>query len=54
MFSTVFKRENVILAMSNMSSANAFNLVMSKILLFGKGLNYQRRKESDNILGNLD
>ena len=28
----------MILAMFNLSSANAFNLVMSKILLFGKEL----------------
>ena len=31
------KREIDILAMFNMSSANAFNLVMSKILLLRKG-----------------
>ena len=37
-FSTLSKRENVILATFKLSSANAFNLVMSKILFFGKGL----------------
>ena len=37
-FSTLSKREIVIIATSNFSSANAFNLVTSKILLFGKEL----------------
>ena len=32
------QREIVILEMFNLSSANAFNLVMSKNLSFGKGL----------------
>ena len=32
------KKKIVILAMFKMSSANAFNLVMSKLLSFGKGL----------------
>ena len=35
-FSTLSKREIVILATFNFSSANAFNLVTSKILVFGK------------------
>ena len=38
MFSTLLKKEIVILAMLNLSSANAFNLVTSEILSFGKGL----------------
>ena len=38
MFSTLSKREIVILAPFEMSSANAFNLVRSKNLLFGKEL----------------
>ena len=38
-FSTLLKREIIILAMFKFSSADAFNLVMSKILLFGKDLN---------------
>ena len=38
-FSTLSKREIiVILAMLNMLSANAFNLIMSKILLFDTGV----------------
>ena len=39
MFSTLSKREIVILATFNLSSTNAFNLDWSKILSFGKGLN---------------
>ena len=39
MFSTLSKREIVILATFNWSSANAFNLVTSEYLLFGKELN---------------
>ena len=39
-FSTLSKREIVILVTFNLSSADAFNLVMSKILLFGKGLSH--------------
>ena len=35
---TLSKREILILATFNLSSANAFNLVTSKILSFGKGL----------------
>ena len=38
-FYSVKKGEIVILATFNLSSANAFNLVMSKIVSFGKGLN---------------
>ena len=38
MFSTPSKREIVIFAMYNLSSANAFSLVMSKFYLFGKEL----------------
>ena len=38
MFSTLSQREIVILEMFNLSSANAFNLVMSKNLSFGNGL----------------
>ena len=37
-FATLSKRETIILAMFNLLSANAFNSVLSKILLFGKGL----------------
>ena len=37
-FSTQLKRSIIILATLNLSSANAFNLVMSKIVSFGKGL----------------
>ena len=44
-FSTLSYREIAILATFNLSSANAFNLVMSKILLFGKEL----RKNSNRI-----
>ena len=39
MFSTLSKREIIILATFNFSSANAFNLVTFKILSFGKELN---------------
>ena len=38
MFSTLSKEEIIILVTFNLSSANAFNLVLSKILSFGKGL----------------
>ena len=38
MFLALSKRELVIVAMFNLSSANAFNLVMSKIMSFGEGL----------------
>ena len=37
-FLTLSKKEIIILATFNFSSANAFNLVTSKILLFGKEL----------------
>ena len=37
-FSSLWKREIIILAMFNLSSANAFNLITSKILLFSKEL----------------
>ena len=36
-FLLLSQREIVILAMYNLSSANAFNLVMSRNLSFGKG-----------------
>ena len=36
-FSTLSKGEIIILATFNLSSANAFSLVSSKSLLFGKG-----------------
>ena len=36
-FSTLSKREIVILAKFNLSSANAFNLALSKLLSFGNG-----------------
>ena len=39
-FPTMSKREIIILATFNLSSANAFNLVMSKNLLFGKELTH--------------
>ena len=38
-FSTLSKRKHITLATFNLSSTNAFNLVMSKILSSGKGLN---------------
>ena len=38
MFSTLSKGEIVILATFNFSSRNAFNLVTSKIVSFGRGL----------------
>ena len=38
MFSTLSKREIIILSTFHLSSANALNLVQSKILLFGKVL----------------
>ena len=38
LFSIVSKSKIVILTMFNLLSANALNLVMSKILSFGKGL----------------
>ena len=38
MFSTLLKRESVILSMLYLLSANALNLVMSEILSFGKEL----------------
>ena len=37
-FSTLSRREIIILTTFNLLSANAFNVVMSKILLFGKEL----------------
>ena len=40
-FSTQSKREILILATLNLLSASAFNLVTSKILLFGKELKEQ-------------
>ena len=40
------RREIIILTAFNFSSANAFNLVMSKILSFGKGLNPHFRTPS--------
>ena len=36
MFSSLSKRKIIILAIFSLSSANAFNLITSKILLFGK------------------
>ena len=42
MFSTPSKREIVILAMYNLSSANGFKLVKFKILLFGNRLSKHR------------
>ena len=42
-FSTLSKREITILTMFNLSSANAFNLVTSKFLLFGKGFKKDRK-----------
>ena len=38
MFSTLSRRENIILATFNLSSADAFSLVKSRILLFGEQL----------------
>ena len=40
MFSTQSKTKIIILANSNLLSANAFNLVTSEILSFGKGLTH--------------
>ena len=42
MFSTQSKTEIIILATFYLSSANALNLVMSKLLSFGKDLTYTR------------
>ena len=49
-FPTLSQSEIVILAMFNLSSANAFNLVMSKNLFFGKGLKSCRFKISIKIV----
>ena len=38
MFSTLLKREIIILSTLNLSSVNAFNLAKPQILLFGKEL----------------
>ena len=43
-FSNLLQREIVILAILHLSSANAFNLVMSKKLSFGKELNNLMKK----------
>ena len=41
-FSTLSRREIITLAMFNLTSANAFNLVTSKLLSFGKGLTHSQ------------
>ena len=45
-FSSLPQREIVILARFNLSSANALNLVMSKILLLGEGINNSLKKSN--------
>ena len=42
-------REIVILSMFHLSSANAYNLVMPKILSFGKGLNFTLATFTDSV-----
>ena len=49
----VYQREKVFLAIFNLSSANAFNSVMSKKLSFGKGLMSDRLILLSNILVQL-
>ena len=51
MFSTLSRREIIILAAFNLLSANGFCLVMSKILLFGKGLNKFYHQNKRPIMG---
>ena len=41
-FSTVSKRKTIILAITNLLSANAFISVTTKILLFGERLTYSK------------
>ena len=41
-FSTLSKREILILPIFNLSSANSFNLVTPKILSFGERVNWHR------------
>ena len=43
-FSTLSKTEMIIFVTYHLPSANAFNLVWSKILLHGNGLNSQSRR----------
>ena len=52
MFSTLSKTEFIIFVTFNLSSANAFNLVWSKILLCGNGLNFSlnQSKYSTDLL----
>ena len=51
MFSTIPKTSFDILFKSFLSSANAFNLDLSKILSFGKGLICLQYKSFENIVG---
>ena len=59
-FSTVSRRKIITLPISDLSSANAFNMVTSKILAFGKGLTLSQTspfftclqyKSFENIVG---
>ena len=45
MFSALSKAKIIILATFNLSSANAFNLVKAKILLFVKGLTFTKQQK---------
>ena len=47
--STLSKREIIILQMFNLSSANALNLVTSKMLWFGKGLKNKSQYQNVSI-----
>ena len=50
MFSALSKTETIILATINLSSANAFNLDLVKILLFGKEISTnQLNRKADHI-----
>ena len=49
-FFTLPRRKAVILAVFNLSSASAFNFVMSKILVFGKELTLPNTKIYQNSL----
>ena len=51
MFSALSKRNIEILATFNFSSANAFNLVTSKNLSFGKGLMVGNNRMKVSIVG---
>ena len=48
MFCTMLKTNCIIQTTSKFSSANAFNLGKSKVLSFGKGLIFPKRKNLDS------